>query len=131
MNVPLFHIDLVRIFSADRQVYRAFGHIVAASAGSLLLIPQHMVDGHGICEVIDKCPVPPEEVYAVLEYPAGDAVITLSESDESHEAVQLLQCLGIDPNACRLDHISPMVNGEEKVLRLVHPDGIRYAVVMA
>lgn len=48
-----------------------------------------------------------------------------------NDHVQQLQYLGIDPEDCEFDHITPMVHGEEKVLRLVHPSGIRYAVCVA
>ena len=131
MNEPFFPIERLRLFSADGQVYRAFNHLVAARMGTLLMVPMNLVAGR--CnEVIDGCPVPWEEVHAVLEYPAVRLSI-----QEAHVAywnfnyhVQQLKHLGIDPAECEMDHITPMVNGEEKVLRLVHPSGVRYAVVL-
>jgi hypothetical protein len=65
-------------------------------------------------------------VPAVLEYPSGNPA-TWHVTDDH---VQQLEYLGIDPSECVMDFISPLVNGEEKVLRLVHPCGVRYAVVV-
>lgn len=129
MNAPFFPIERLRLFAADSQVYRAFHHLIAARMGTLLLVPLHLVTGR--CDaVVDGCPVPWEEVHAVLEYPAirpltNTAVWTMDDH------LQQLEYLGIDPDACEMDFITPMVKGEEKVLRLVHPCGVRYAVVVS
>ena len=125
MNKPFFPIDRIRLFSADGQVYRAFEHLVAASMGTLLLVPERLVVGeHGAIQ--EGCPVPAEEVYAVLHYPSYKPVLLTTLKGP----LQVLQGLGIDPADCDIDRISPMVMGREKVLRLVHPCGLRYAVVM-
>lgn len=122
---PLFHIDLLRAFSADEQVYRAFGYLVASRMGTLLLVPFHLVTGR--CDdVVDGCPVPWEEVFSVLEYPRQHIYTALIQDD----LIEQLIHLGIDVADCELDTIAPMVNGPEKVLRLMHPCGVRYAVVM-
>jgi len=85
----------------------------------------HLVTGR--CDaVIDGCPVPWEEVHAVLEYPSGSSATWQGIDDH----VQQLEYLDIAPAECEMDHIAPMVNGKEKVLRLVHPCGVRYAVVV-
>lgn len=128
MTDPFFPIERLRLFATDGQVYRAFDHLIAARMGTLLLVPMHMVTGR--CDaVVDGCPVPWEEVHAVLEYPSN-----FNPSQPTHvgggddDFVQQLEYLGIDPAACEADHIAPLVNGTEKVLRLVHPCGVRYAV---
>lgn len=127
MTDPFFPIERLRCFSADGQVYRAFNHLIAARMGTLLLVPIHLVTGR--CEaVLDGCPVPWEEVHAVLEYPnihpVGNPVTVHVD-----EHMQQLEYLRIDPRECELDYITPMVLGNERVLRLVHPCGLRYAVV--
>ena len=131
MNDPILHINTLSLFSADRQVYRAFDHLVAARSGTLLLVPPRLVVGD-LAEVVVGCPVPHEEVYAVLEYKTRDRMIHKQWNGLTKwiDKIAQLECLGIDPGACEMDHITPMVNGEAKVLRLVHPSGVRYAVVM-
>lgn len=121
---PLFHIDLLRAFSADEQVYRAFGYLVASRMGTLLLVPFHLVTGR--CDdVVDGCPVPWEEVFAVLEYPSSIE----SEPFFANQRFKPLEILNLKQSEWVMDCITPMVNGTEKVLRLVHPCGVRYAVV--
>jgi hypothetical protein len=133
MNSPFFPIERLRLFAADSQVYRAFHHLIAARMGTLLLVPLHLVTGR--CDaVVDGCPVPWEEVHAVLEYPAIHPLTNPSKWNgltQLIDEVQQLEHLGIDPDECEMDHITPMVKGEEKVLRLVHPCGVRYAVVVS
>ena len=125
MTESFFPIERLHLFSTDGQVYRAFDHLIAARMGTLLLVPMHLVTGR--CDaVIDGCPVPWEEVHAVLEYPAGNAATWQGCDDH----VQQLEYLDIAPAECEMDHIAPMVNGSEKVLRLVHPCGVRYAIVV-
>lgn len=131
MTQPFFPIERLRMFSADGQVYRAFNHLIAARMGTLLLVPQLLVVGR-LIDVVDGCPVPWEEVHAVLEYPVTSPVAhadaTLAEFN--HQQRFDAFCLGLSPAECVLDHIAPLVNGTEKVLRLTHPCGVRYAVVM-
>lgn len=130
MTPSLFSLSHLSQFSANGQVYRAFNHLIAASMGRLLLIPIHLVAGR--CDtVIDGCPVPWEEVHAVLDYPVN----LLTDPREIEIAFDALAASGIFSvlhlHKWEADHISPMVNGEEKVIRLTHVSGIRYAVVVA
>ena len=128
MTAHFFPIERLRLFSANGQVYRAFHHLLAARMGSLLLVPLHLVLGR--CDaVIDGCPVPWEEVHAVLDYPAVNPLTNPAKWDIDDHVAQF-GYLGIAPAECVLDYITPMVGGEEKVLRLVHPCGVRYAVAM-
>lgn len=125
MTAPFFSVERLKLFATDGQLYRAFDHLIAARMGTLLLVPFHLVVGR--CdEVLDGCPVPWEDVFAVLEYPRRHVYTALIQDD----LVEQLEHLGIDVAACERDTITPMVNGPEKVLRLVHPCGVRYAVVM-
>lgn len=128
MTGSFFPIELLRLFAADGVIYRAFNHLIAARMGTLLLIPLHLVAGR--CDaVVDGCPVPWEEVHAILEYPSINP-LTNPANWNVDDHVQQLEYLGIDLAECEMDHITPLVNGEEKVLRLVHPCGVRYAVVI-
>lgn len=133
MNKPFVHIDTLRLFAADGQVYRAFDHLIAARMGTLLLVPLHLVTGpwhlpSGRPAVVDGCPVPWEEVHAVLEYPATNPIVHAVATLAEFNSLQWFPTLGLSPAACELDHIAPMVNGKEKVLRLVHPCGVRFSV---
>jgi len=125
---PFIHIDRIRLFSGNGEVYRAFHHLVAARVGTLLMVPLHLVVGR--CDgVVDGCPVPWEEVYAVMEYPAVHPLSNPSRWVGGNDHIQQLGYLGLNPEDCQLDHISPMANGNpDKVLRLTHPSGVRYAV---
>lgn len=128
MSEALLHIDRVRAFANQGKVYRAFNHLIAARMGTLLMVPMQLIAGR--CDdVIDGCPVPWEEVHAVLEYPVSSPR-PKRNWPWYQDHVQQLKSLGLDPAACELDFISPMVKGEEKVLRVKHPCGVRYAVVI-
>jgi hypothetical protein len=125
MTENFFPIDRLQLFATDGQLYRAFDHLIAARMGTLLLVPFHLVVGR--CDdVLDGCPVPWEEVFSVLEYPRQHIYTALIQDD----LIEQLIHLGIDVADCELDTIAPMVNGPEKVLRMAHPCGVRYAVVM-
>lgn len=130
MNNISIPLNLLSLFSSDRQVFRAFGYLIAARIGTLLLVPPHLVLGD-LTNVIDGSPVPSEEVYAVLEYPPVHPLTNPAAWPSINDHVQQLQYLGMDPDEFELDTISPMVHGTEKVLRMVHPSGVRYAVVMS
>ncbi|WP_152966472.1 hypothetical protein [Gulbenkiania mobilis] len=53
-------------FSANRRVYRAFGHAIAADSGLVMLAPLASVDGP-LIGMVDGCPVPWDEVWQTLE----------------------------------------------------------------
>lgn len=130
MIAKLFPFDCLRLFAADGQVYRAFDHLIAARSGALMMIPSHRVDR--CCEAVTEgCPVPDEEVYAALEYPNRNPIHALRPWMQETNLIGRLGYLGFDLSEFDIDRIAPMVNGEESVLRLVHPCGLRYAVVMS
>jgi hypothetical protein len=122
------HIDLVRSFGADGKAYFAFHHLLAAQMGALLLVPVSLAMG-SLVQVVHGCPVPWEEVHAVIEYPQVHPLKSLGKWGIDSKQVQIFLQLGLDPEECEFDHINPMVNGKDgKVLRLVHPSGVRLAV---
>lgn len=129
-------IEHLRLFSGNGLVYHAFDHFIAARFGTLLIVPPRLVVGDLDEVVVQGCPVPHEEVYAVLEYSCESAILwhrTLIKQAVwlgMNDLVQQLNYLGIDPADCEIDQIMPMTNEKNTVLRLVHPCGIRYAVVM-
>lgn len=128
MNRASIPFGLLSLFAADRQVYRAFGHLIAARMGTLLLVPDNLVVGEPGGVVLEGCPVPHEEVYAVLEYKSSHQVDPFA-GHAWNDMLQQIEYLGINAIDCEMDYISPMVRGEEKVLRLTHPSGVRYAAV--
>jgi len=132
VNRNVIPIDRLRLFSADGHVYQAFNHLIAARNGTLLLVPPALVlVGGG--EIVSGCPVPYDEVLAVLDNP----VVTLCDHLlaktfawlAANDAVQQLNYLGINPDDCLIDQIMSPQSLNTSVLRLVHPCGIRYAVV--
>jgi hypothetical protein len=125
---PAFPIERVRLFATDGMIFRAFGHLLAARMGTLLLIPFNLVVGRCYA-VVDGCPVPWEEVFAVLEYPSVNPQTDPNKWNAINNHVQQLVYLGLNPADCEIDYISPLANGKEKVLRFVHSCGVMYAVV--
>jgi hypothetical protein len=49
---PAFPIERVRLFATDGMIFRAFGHLLAARMGTLLLIPFNLVVGR--CDLPDR-----------------------------------------------------------------------------
>lgn len=123
-------IEAMQLFANEGRVYRAFDHLIAARPGALMIVPIRLVTG-SVQDVIDGCPVPHEEVYAVLEYQSADPVHCLRSTMPELTQINRLGYLGFDLYEFTVDRISPMVNGHaDNVLRLSHPSGVRYAVVM-
>lgn len=61
----------------DGRVWRAFDHLIATGPGRLLLVPVVTMEGD-FTRVTDGCPVPWQEVWAVLDapLPAAPEVLT-------------------------------------------------------
>lgn len=129
MTDPI-HISKLAEFSTHGQVYRAFGHLIVINIGKLILVPMQLVGGR-LDQVVDGCPVPWEEVFAVLEYPAVNPLTNPAQWNGASNAMRTFARLGLHFTGCVLDTITPMVNGKETTLRLVHPCGVRYAEVMS
>ncbi len=65
----MINVSTVARFASNHKVWRAFDHLLAAGAGSLLLVPVGLAEGD-LTTVVDGCPVPWPEVWAVLDAPA-------------------------------------------------------------
>lgn len=61
-------VDTIAAFSAVGRVHRAFGHLIAAAHGALLCVPVAIATGD-LRQVVDSCPVPWDEVFAVIDQP--------------------------------------------------------------
>lgn len=124
-NAFYLHISTLAPFSADGRIYRAFGHLIAARNGTVLLAPIHAVQGR-LTEVVDGCPVPWEEVDAVLGARFDKALaFGFSESCGYGAAVRQMARLaevGWDVEPLRLRPESGAV------WAFRHESGLRYAV---
>lgn len=122
---PVLHISALIPFSADGIIYRAFGHLLAARAGSVLLAPIHAVQGR-LTEVVDGCPVPWEEVDAVLAAPFSQALAFGFDDGCGYGAavrqMARLSVAGWDVEPLRLRPES------SAVWAFRHESGLRYAV---
>lgn len=120
------HIDALRKFSANGQVYRSYGHAIAARHGEILLVPLHLVQGR-FNHLVDGCPVPWEEVVAVLEA-AG------YQPDPQHTDPRLLQsykqAVGQQPEDLLIELISLHEGHQQHVIRISHPSGVKYAITI-
>jgi len=61
-------------FAANRRVYRAFGHAIAADCGLVMLVPLATLDGP-LLGMVDGCPVPWDEVCQTLEAAPASPVL--------------------------------------------------------
>jgi hypothetical protein len=119
------HVSVMAAFSADGRVCRAYGHLLAAGAGSLLCVPMVLSAGD-LRTVVDCCPVPWEEVWAVLDAPPGPDPVPV-EPVAFRQAWPSLASLAVE--GWVLDRVSPFSAGRAEALRLVHVSGIRFAKV--
>lgn len=119
-----FPISAVAGLSQDGAVYRAYGHLLAYRHGELLLAPVGLVTGD-LRRVVDRCPIPWEEVCTVIDAPAcaptalapevfGRAVPALAAWSAVGWQVDYL---GLGPAPRRL------------LKRYVHESGMRFARV--
>ncbi|WP_024303354.1 hypothetical protein [Pseudogulbenkiania sp. MAI-1] len=60
-------------FSSDRRVYRSFGHAIVAEPGLVAVAPLSALDG-SLRGMVDGCPVPWHEAWAVIDTPTAAAV---------------------------------------------------------
>lgn len=116
-------VSTIAAFSRDGRVFRAFGHLLAAAAGSVLCVPLALAGG-SLRHVTDGCPVPWGEAFAVLDEPSR-APVALPELTLAREFPLLA---GIAPAAWASDWIGLGPGAPRPVLRLTHESGIRYAV---
>ena len=117
-------ISAIAAFSADGRVFRAFGHVVGAKPGAILLVPLGRTTG-SLRDLVDVCPVPWEEVWSVL-----DAPLALPELMPTEEMCRRFPRLAqVSPYGWMRDRIPSFAAGVDVALRLTHPSGIRFASV--
>lgn len=116
-------VSSIAPFSADGRLYHAFCHFVAAACGELLLVPDGGVTPWG---VVPGCPVPVEEVAAVLDQPLCDPVAV-----DVRASPEFCRLAAIAADGWLLDRISvlPGMREPRSILRLTHPCGARHAMV--
>lgn len=126
MNAPSIELSLSSIaaFSSDGRVFRAFGHLLGAIPGELLLVPIERTTGN-LRDVVDGCPWPWEEVWSVLDTPVA-APALMPPEELCQRFPRLAQ---VTPYGWLRDAISPFAAGVDEALRLTHPSGIRFSSV--
>lgn len=131
--VPL---SLLANFSADGRVYQAFERYIAPATGRILMVPSALVyvmEGgwarNGISPpfgsaVVPGCPVPVEEIAALLDTPPVRPV----RVDPASMLWQLLAAMAESDWVQDTIALSP--GSRRRVLRVRHPCGIVYGEVM-
>ncbi|MCE5180503.1 MAG: hypothetical protein LLG15_01755 [Betaproteobacteria bacterium] len=124
-NPFILHTSALVPFSADGIIYRAFGHLIAARNGTVLLAPIHAVQGR-LTEVVDGCPVPWEEVDAILDAPFSTA-LAFDFSDGSGYGPALRQLARLAEVGWDM---APLLLRPESstVWAFRHESGLRYAL---
>jgi len=117
-------LSLLASFSADGRVYRAFEHYIAAGNGRLLLVPAVLVYGDRTA-VVSGCPVPVEEISALLDAPQDMPPALLTDM---HPLFRRLMTFG--EGCWRYDFVPLMTGQRRRVLRVMNENGIRYAEVV-
>lgn len=123
MNAQIPLSSIAR-FSSDGRVFMAFGHYIAAGNGYLLLVPVDAAYKSPQIEVTAGCPVPLEEVAALLDEPQH-ARFALKQGDALAQHLCALW-----PDGWRYDLVPLMPGAWRRVLRAVNENGIRYAEVL-
>ncbi|MBU1692319.1 MAG: hypothetical protein KJ958_00865 [Gammaproteobacteria bacterium] len=124
-NAFYLHISALSTFSADGNIYRAFDHLIAARMGTVLLAPIHAVQGD-LTQVVDGCPVPWEEVGAVLDAPFDQASdFGLDDYYGYGSAIQQMARLAAVGWDMELLRLRPEASA---VWAFRHVSGLRYAV---
>lgn len=118
------HVSTLAAFSASHQVFRVYGHLLAVAEGALVLVPLALVAGD--CRgVLDGCPVPWEEVLAVLDAPALNPEPVPPVELSRGPLVGLTQ--GEFSTGWARDHIRPFFSGKRLATRWSHVSGVRLA----
>ncbi len=123
LNRPLeVSVSSVARFSSDGRVYRAFGYLLGAGLGELLLVPLGMTTGD-LRQVTDACPVPWSEVHDIIDTPR-DHPVPMDEV-KLYRHFPLLHA--IDRACWDCDEMESFTGSGTRVIRLVHATGIRFA----
>lgn len=120
----MIRVETVARFAGDGRVWRAFDHLLAAGPGRLLLVPVGLADGD-LTGVIDGCPVPWGEVWAVVDVPLA-APQPLSPARLAALAPQAATWL--PPHGWVRD-VVPARERVPTLTRLTAPDGVRLAML--
>jgi hypothetical protein len=119
-------VATVARFSRDGRVWRAFDCLLAAGPGTLLLVPVGLAEGD-LTRVVDGCPVPWPEVWAVLDAPA-EQVRQLPP--EALAKLVPLAAAWLTPFGWERD-VVPARESVPTMTRLRAPDGVRLALLGA
>lgn len=106
------------------RVFKAFEHYIVAGNGYLILVPIAIVSQDLSIEVTPGCPVPVEEVSALLDEPLAHPR-ALPPGDLMWNRLSMLCTDG-----WRYDLVPIMPRAWRKVRRAVNDNGIRYAEVV-
>lgn len=120
-------IEELRRFSQDGALYRAYDHLIAAAHGVLLVAPLIVVQGR-FDRVVDGCPVPWEEVFAVIDSESLPFMMDLVRMPQITAELDRLDSLGLDRHQWEFDFIGTHDDTRRNILRLTHVSGVRYAV---
>ena len=120
----MIHTTTVSRFAGDGRVWRAFDHLLAAGPGRLLLVPVGLADGD-MTGVVDGCPVPWPEVWALLDAPPA-APAPVPERALARMWPDL--ALQLTPFGWERD-VVPAGATVPTMTRLVGPDGVRAALL--
>lgn len=124
MSATEMHILTIGSFASGGRVCRAFGHLLAASDGALLCVPMVVAAGD-LRAVLDGCPVPWEEAWAVLDLPTSGAQ-ALAPAEVARRWPRLAAWRA---EGWVLDRVPPFLEGRRVGWRLSHPSGVRFAKV--
>lgn len=116
-------ISAIAAFSHDGRVHRAFDHLIAAGAGTLLCVPLAASAGD-LRQVVDGCPVPWDEVLTVIDTPLDGYVFC--PQIQVRRAWPMLASFA--EAGWRTDHIQ-FGAGTVPVPRLVHQKGIVFSTL--
>jgi hypothetical protein len=133
MSHPLFlpfqvSFDALMRYSADCKIYRAYDHLIAATHGSLVVAPLIVMQGR-FYDVVDGCPVPWEEVYALIESPHTPFMMDLSRVEAINRELDRYDPLGLDRKGWEFDFIGTHDDERRNILRFTHISGVRCATV--
>lgn len=132
MGKPILSTAQLRPFARDGKAYKAFGSVIFADVGSVLVVPQEQIAD--LCNTVDGCPVPHEEVLAItsqlldfsLEFPvtthpsrAISRMSLIAGQGWQHRPLPLHGC------GRRLGLTEPSAH---KAWLFAHPTGVRYAI---
>ena len=127
MIAPRTPLILIAAFAVDGRVFRAFDHLIAAGVGEILFAPVVIAEGD-LCGVIDYCPVPWEEAWAVVDTPLDEARPLCDKDMTKWPRLSRLHATGWS-----FDEISigNSAGPNKSIERVSHNTGLRFARIKA